>query len=104
MEILKLRVRPKNSDRKLRTLYFQSFDLIDMNLVRSKLQELFPFGYFLDEDKIERRLIDFVISDNDVLESCSHHYLDKYKPEPIKHYTENKCDVENMSRCALDTT
>lgn len=96
MEIVKVRVRPRNSDRKLHTLYFQSFDKIDMDLVRVKLRDLFPYGYYLDEDKIERRLIDFVISDIDVLESCSHRYLDKYKIGSVEYYTKKEVDEGNL--------
>lgn len=78
MEIVKLRVRPKNGDRRLRSLVF-SFDCsVDMKLVREHLFELFPFGYWLDEDKIQRFIVDFTFKSFGFVENCSHAYLSQY--------------------------
>lgn len=104
MEIVKVRVRPKNCDRRMRSLLFASAQPVDMKLVRQKLSELFPFGYWLDEDKIERYIVDFSYAFGEFCEMCCHEYLEKYKTEPIKYYTNEEVNNSDFVRSALDAT
>ena len=79
MEIVVVKVRPSYGDKKLHVLRFLFPDnMFSFSLVESKLNELFPYGFF--KPCYERFMIDYsyLFSCNELVSLCNHEYLAQY--------------------------